>query len=802
MPKEYSYIVPEELQKDIKFGCRVEVPLRNKLYSALVIALHETLEIDYKPRKIISLIDIHPLIDDNQYELWKWIADYYLCTMGEVMNVALPSGLKLNSETKIYINPNFSQDFMGLSDQEYLIAEAISIQNELTIEEVRSILDKKTVYPIIRSLLDKEVIYVKEELKEKYKVKKIGVVRLTQAYVDDPDKLTEALELASRSEKQTKAILAIYQLSKKNKVIPQSDIYQLTGINKSVLNALTKKGIINQDEIEISRLVHQNTEKKELPPLVVEQTRAIGEIEKQFEEKDQILLHGVTGSGKTRVYIELIKKQLELGKQVLYLLPEIALATQIVGRLESVFGNKIGTYHSRMSSHQRVEMWKGVFNGMPIVLGARSSMFLPFRDLGLIIIDEEHDPSFKQNDPSPRYNGRDTAIVMAKLYGAKVLMGTATPSLETYQNVILKKYGLVQMSERIGSVALPEIQVIDLKDQYKKNKMKSNFSLELREGIENILSKGEQVLIFQNRRGYSPTIQCDVCGWHAECINCDVSLTVHKYFNELRCHYCGSRKNMIETCPACGTHKLNQKGYGTEKIELEIQSLFPDAKVARMDFDTTKTKNAYQNIISDFTAKKIDILVGTQMITKGLDFDDVGIVGILNADLTLQFPDFRSAERGFQLFTQVSGRAGRKQKQGTVMIQTFQPTHPVILETIDYNFHRFFTREMNERKKFIYPPFVRIVSITLKHKKANTVFEAAKYMGKHLSQKFGNRILGPTQPGVARLRGYYLQNILIKMEKDPKVMNTIKNYLRLIKNQTVSSPGFKSVRINIDVDPY
>ncbi len=794
--------MPEELISDIQFGVRVEVPLKNKLYSALVIDLQKEMQMDYKPRTIVSIIDKEPIIGDQQFKLWNWISNYYSCTIGEVMNVALPSGLKLTSETKVYINPNYQEDMTTLSDEEYMIAEAITIQNELTIGEIRSILDKKTVYPVIRSLLDKEVVYVREELIEKYKPKNIGVVQLAEAYKKEPNKLSEVLDAVKKSEKQTRAILAIYQFSKSQEFIPKSDIYEISKVDNSVLRALEKKGIIELSEMEVSRLVHGNYQQKELPLLTDDQSTALKSISAIYKEKSQILLHGVTGSGKTRIYIELIREQLALGKQVLYLLPEIALTTQIVSRLRAVFGDDVGTYHSRMGNAERVEIWKAVNDEKPIVLGARSSMFLPYKNLGLIIVDEEHDSSYKQQDPAPRYNGRDTAVVMAQLHDAKVILGSATPSLESFHNVNQGKYGLVQLKNRIGSVALPEIEVVDLRYEYKTKRIKNGFSLALREGIEKALANDEQAMIFQNRRGYAPTIQCDQCGWHAECNNCDVSLTVHKFFNELRCHYCGSRRKMIETCPACGSHTLNQKGYGTEKIEAQIRELFPDAKVARMDYDTTKTKNAYQNIIADFTAKKIDILVGTQMITKGLDFEDIGIVGILNADLSLQFPDFRAGERAYQLFTQVAGRAGRKRKQGKVIIQSFQPTHPVILETIDNNYDRFFAREMAERQKFVYPPFYRFIQITLKHKQPKTVLEAAHFLAKQLSAKFGNRILGPTQPGVARLRGQYLQNITIKMEKDPKVMNGLKRFLMHARLHTLNSPGFKSVRINLDVDPY
>ncbi len=804
LPNNYTYEIPNKLADEIQFGIRVEVPLRNKLYAALVVELHEDVQIEYKTRKIISVIDQLPIITTKQYELWKWITKYYSASMGEVMNVALPSGMKLTSETIVVLHNSEEIDFQELNDDEFLVTEALTIQGELRIDEIRKILDKKTVYPVIKSLVDKLIVYVKEELKARYKEKKKSFISLQETYLENPDLLTTALDLCARSEKQTKTILLLYQKFKNGVTsLRASEITNELGVDSSVFKALEKKEIIDIRKEVVSRIPEiKEGPTTEMSPLSPAQEKALIGINSHFAEGKHVLLHGVTGSGKTRVYMELIRECLEQERQILYLLPEIALTTQVVNRLSEVFGNQIGLYHSKLNNHQRVELWKSCYEGKPIILGARSSLFMPFQDLGLIIIDEEHDPSFKQNDPNPRYNGRDTAVYLAGLHGAKVVLGTATPSLESYNNALSQKYGLVSMTERYGNVQLPEIEVVDLKLQYRSGQMYEFVSKPLREAIEDALAKDEQVLLFQNRRGFSPTIQCTQCEWVSECGNCDVSLTYHQFRSELRCHYCGYREQIPSSCPSCGHTELVKRGFGTEKIEHVIQELFPSAKAARMDYDTANTKNAMQDIIHRFEDREIDILVGTQMITKGLDFDNIGLVGILNADSMIQFPDFRAHERAFQLFTQVAGRAGRRQKKGRVILQTFQPTHPIILETVSYNFPRFFQREMKERKSFIYPPHFRMVEITLKHKQAKTVFDAANYLSSDLRQYLKNRIIGPSEPGIARIRGFYLQRILVKLEKKQSVIDLAKAKILESKHKLQSAPGFKSVRVNIDVDPY
>ncbi len=802
IPKVYTYLVKEEDWDAIQFGIRVEVPLRNKLYSAIVIGENEAINSLQKVRPIRSIIDDAPIITKQQYTLWSWMSKYYMATIGEVMNVALPTGLKLNSETKLIATPNIDDHFDKLTEKEYLLAEAISIQNEITISQAQEIIEQKTVYPLVKSLLDKNVLFVKEELKEKFKPKIEEFVKLRDSFNKDDNTINKAFNLVEKSERQTRALLSYIQLARKQEWIPKTDIYKLANIDNSVIQAMVKKTVFISEKKEVSRIQNEILDEKKLDALNKYQKKAINEIRSYFTEGlNHVLLFGITGSGKTRIYIDLIKESIARGEQVLYLLPEIALTTQIVDRLMTVFSADIGVYHSKMSNNQRVEIWNASLSGKSLILGARSSLFLPFENLGLIIIDEEHDPSYKQSDPAPRYSARDTALYLARLYGAKVILGSATPSLESYLNAKNGKYGIVQLMERHGESVLPKINVVDLREQYKKGLMKSLFSKELKDSIDLALSKNEQILIFQNRRGYSPALQCKVCDFHAQCPNCDVSLTVHHYFNELRCHYCGYRHKLPSTCPQCGFDKMNKLGFGTEKIEDEIRSIFPTANVSRLDFDTAKTKNAYEKILHNFKNQKVDILVGTQMITKGLDFGNISIVAVLAADKILYFPDFKANERAFQLFTQVSGRAGRREKQGKVILQTFNPDHPVIRETQNYDFKGFYLRELSERKRFLYPPFFRMILITIKHKKADVAAEAAKIMAKKLKDKLSNRVMGPSAPGISRLRGLYLQQIIIKSEKDQKILKNIKELILTIKSDILEMSGKKTVRININVDP-
>ncbi|MBK9257034.1 MAG: primosomal protein N' [Saprospiraceae bacterium] len=803
LPKLYTYTVPEDLQNLIEVGMRVEASLKNKIYSAIVAEISDQADIEYRPKPIISLIDSQPIISSIQLLFWRWMADYYCATVGEVMHVALPAGMKLASETKIILNSAFEEDFSDLSDDEYLIAEALSIQNQLTIDQIQGILNKKTIYPVIRSLLERKIIFVHEELIQKFKPKKLTYVELTDTYNQNRNALTEVLE-SVKSEKQTKAILAFIQLSGINrKEMTAASIYDLANVDSSVLNALVKKDVFRLVKKEVSRLYNQPADTIiEMPELSVSQQSALSEINAVFSQKKPVLLHGVTGSGKTHVYKELIKDVISSGKQVLYLLPEIALTTQTVDRLRSVFGADVLVYHSRMSDNERVEIWNAVHQGHKILLGARSSLLLPFKALGLIIVDEEHDPSYKQNDPNPRYNARDAAIYLAGLSSASIILGSATPSLESYLNARSGKYGLIELSERHGDSDLPDIHIIDLRKEQKDKRFDGLISIELKTAITKALSNKEQVIIFQNRRGYAPTLNCNVCGWKAECINCDVFLTVHKFHHELRCHYCGTRSRYPEKCPACGNDDLTESGFGTEKIEEIFAAVFPDAKVKRLDLDTAKTKLSFEKILYEFEQREIDILVGTQMITKGLDFDHIAVVGVLNADALMRYPDLRANERAFQLLTQVAGRAGRREKKGKVYIQTYNPEHPVLLETMSNHYQRFLQRESAERKRFRYPPYYRMIQIELLHRQAQVVEHSAQVFAEMIKAVIGDRLLGPAVPSVGRLRGMYIRQITIKIEKDPKVVQRIKAVILEARTKLKQVPACKSVRINIDVDPY
>ncbi|HMQ07653.1 MAG TPA: primosomal protein N' [Saprospiraceae bacterium] len=803
IPDILIYKVPEELADKVKPGMRVEAPLKNKLHAAIVFDTYHDVNVSYKPRKIISLIDDQPIISIHQFKLWQWIANYYCCTLGEVMHIALPSGLKLSSETKFLINETFLDLKEVLTDNQYILYEALTIQKELAMDELQKILNKKTIYPEIKGLLDKGLIYVKEELVEKYQPKFESYARLKPELKDNTKLLGEALDKVKKSELQTRMMLTLIQWGIKNPWLPVKELYTLSAGNSQVLNALLKKQLIETEKKEVSRLgIQEENEIENIPDLSSLQSEALKQIKNHWSTTLAVLLHGVTGSGKTRIYMELIQDVIHNQGQVLYLLPEIALTTQIVQRLVGVFGDKVQVYHSRMTSNQRVEMWHSVQSGIPIVISARSGMFLPFSNLQLIIIDEEHDTCFKQQDPSPRYNARDASIYMASLFGARVLLGSATPSLESYFNARNGKYGLVEIMERFGEAELPDIEIVDLRKERKAKTLENYFSKTLRNEIDRALVNNKQVLIFQNRRGYAPSIQCQMCGWVGECEHCDLTLTKHKFLGELKCHYCGYKTKIPAACPSCGSDELREMGYGTEKIEDVIKTMFPMANVGRLDFDTARNKSSYENIILDFQLKKIDVLVGTQMITKGLDFDNIHIVGVLNADLLLFFPDFRASERAFQLLTQVAGRAGRRKDKGKVIIQTSQPEHPVIVDTVEYNYNKLIARELVERKNFFYPPYFRLIHIMLKHKEPKIVHEASLFFAEKIIESLGNRVLGPAEPGIARLRGQYLRQVIVKLEKDQNRILKAKRILMNAKSLVKSQKTWQNVRINIDVDPY
>ncbi len=803
VPKTYTYFVPAALVPQIQVGVRVEVQLgRNKRYAALVDELDAPEPVDYKAKPILSVIDQGPIVTLGQLQLWKWMANYYTCTIGEVMSAALPAGFRLASETRVVISPVFDDNYEGLSDKEYLIAEALSIQNELSLEDIRKILNQKTVYPLIQKLLDRKLIYLKEELKNQYKPKVVRCIRLAEPYASDPNQLEKAFDLLSRSSRQVEAMMALLQLVRKKEIIKCQVVYEMAKVDSAVLKAMEKKGVVELYSQEVSRLGGYEEELADAAELSQQQVEALDSIQEQFEDKSVVLLHGVTGSGKTRVYTELIQKALARGEQVLYLLPEIALSTQITSRLKKIFGDDALVYHSRLNNHERVEMWQKVMEGNSLLIGVRSSLFLPFQNLRLIIVDEEHDTSYKQVDPAPRYNARDTAIYLGQLAGAKVLLGTATPSIESFRNAQQGKYGMTAMPERFGGVELPEMVIVDAGTEQRMKRMHSHFTNQLLEELKAALERGEQAILFKNRRGYAPTMRCVDCNWHSECKNCDVSLTYYKYSQNLRCHYCGFQRALPKTCPACGSHQLVVKGFGTEKIEDELKILLPKARIRRMDFDTVKGKYAHARIINDFEERRIDVLVGTQMVTKGLDFDNVGIVGVLSADHLLQFPDFRASERAFQMITQVSGRAGRKRKQGKVLVQAFDLHHPILPEVVQNDYLHFFERELKERAEFFYPPFSRLIQISLKHKSPELLNEGAKIFVQVLRQGLGERVVGPAVPGIPRVRNLYLLDILLKLERKAPVLAAAKQLIREATIHLHSQKGFSAVRVRVDVDPY
>lgn len=820
----YTYKIPSSLSGLVNRGQRVVVQFgKQKIYSGLVYRIHNNPPEHYNAKEIISLLDCKPIVNDIQLKFWDWIAEYYMCTKGEVMNAALPSALKLASETKIALNPSFDEDYLKLNDKEYLITEALEMHKVLMISDVVKIVEQKNVMPIIKSLIEKAVIITEELLTDNYRPKIVNYVRLSDDY-NQEEKLKELFDkLEKKAYKQLELLMIYLDLSKKYSYVQSENNDQsstITEVRRSellshpkasdaALNALVKKGVLEIYKKKISRIEAYGEEENDAVELECNQLKAFSKIESGFKTKDVILFNGITSSGKTEIYVKLIKEVQKQGKQILYLVPEIALTTQLIMRLKKYFGKKIGVYHSKFTKDERVEIWNNIISEdnsefniynskLDIIIGPRSAMFLPFSNLGLIIVDEEHDNSYKQNDVNPRFNARDAAIFLANIHNSKVLLGSATPSLESYYNADTDKYGLVELNNRFGNVTPPEILVVNVKEEIKNQRMKSHFSSVLLDSIRYALEDKEQVILFQNRRGHSLRLECEQCGWLPQCRNCDVTLTYHKSNNQLLCHYCGAIQHIPESCPACGSTNLKMKGFGTEKIEDELPIFFSDINIARLDLDSTRTKNAYHQIIHDFQERRINILVGTQMVTKGLDFDNVSVVGIMNADNLLSFPDFRTFERSYQQLSQVAGRAGRKSKQGRVVIQTTNPEHPIIKYVVKHNYIGMYKNQIRERQLYNYPPFYRLIKITLKHKELEKLNEASAALGKNLRKIFGERVLGPEFPLIARIRNYYIKDLLIKIEKN----SSISSFKAKISEKIhYFSLTYKSVRVIIDVDP-
>lgn len=800
LPKPYTYHIPVEFLDTIAVGKRVEVSFGQKIYSGLVMHLHHRSPETYSTKPLLSVIDDQPIVIPQQLLFWQWLASYYCCTIGEIMNAALPSHFKLNSETVIALHTDFDDSSGQANTEEFLLIEALTLRKELRWEEIQLILNKKTVSPLIRRMMDKGMIIIKEELREKYKPKQVALIRIHPDFQSE-EKLNLAFEAIKQAPKQTEALLAVIQLTRNTPYLRPQEVMDLSNCEASVIQRLVEKGILEKIIRSISRIEDDTAFSSDAGALSAAQNDMLGQIRQQFRQHDTVLLHGVTGSGKTRIYIELIREVIEQGGQVLYLLPEIALTTQIIQRLKVIFGNDIAVYHSRLGNQERVEIWNAALQGKAVFLGVRSALFLPYKHLQLLIVDEEHDPSYKQSDPHPRYHARDAAIFFAQHYRAKVLLGTATPAIETYYNAQQEKYGYVALKERFGGVNMPAYLLADIRDELKKRRMQSHFTSILLDQIRATLENREQVILFQNRRGYAPVLQCLDCGWNAMCKNCDVALTYHRHTHNLHCHYCGFQTALAKACPACGSMKINTKGYGTEKLEDEIAVYFPEARIARMDLDTVRSKHALTKIINDFEEHRVDILVGTQMVTKGLDFDNVGVVGVINADQHLRQPDFRAAERAFQLITQVSGRAGRKSGSGKVVIQTYEVGHPVLKEILRGDYDAFYRREIQERRDFRYPPFVRLIQITLKHRKNEKLQQAVPLFTQYLKQRLGDQVYGPALPPIPRLRDYYLMEWTLKLEKNATRLAYAKQVLLEADAYIQSQPGLSSLRVVIDVDP-
>lgn len=801
----FTYRVPHELNELVKKGVRAVVPFgKSKYQTGIILNVHENPPKEYQVKYIESILDEDPIIVGKQTQFWHWISEYYMCSMGEVMNAALPGNFKLASETKITIHPEFDRDACILNDDEFLLVEALTVQETLDLVEVSSILDRKNVHPFIKKLIDKRVIMSVEELKWKYTPKFATFIKLSEDFKEEYQlsKVLDQLQEKERTLKQFEALMHLLQRQTKEQPFVAKAELISAGSTDSALKSLEKKGIILFESLEISRLKSQNKEETAKKALSIEQHRALNEIKKMFEEKNVCLLHGLTGSGKTEIYVELIDEQLKLGKQVLFLLPEIALTTQLIDRLSAYFGDLVGVYHSKFNQNERVEIWNTMLKTeaqkFKIIVGARSAVFLPFTNLGLIIVDEEHESSFKQHDPAPRYNGRDAAIVLGLIHKAPVLLGSATPALESYFNAQEGKYGLVELNERFGGIAMPEILVANLAEERKKNNS-AMFSHLLLDEIKVAIENKEQIILFQNRRGYTPYWMCEICNWTPSCKSCDVTLTYHKQTNMLKCHYCGYGTPPMGSCSNCGSNKIRMIGYGTERIEDELSMLIPNAKIGRLDLDSTRAKDAYARVLESFADKKLDILVGTQMITKGLDFDNVSLVGILDADHILRYPDFRSFERGFQLMTQVAGRAGRKFKRGKVIIQTGQPDQWIIQKVIENDYRGMYIQELLERRNFSYPPYTKLIQITLKHKDAMQLEGSSEELALALKQVFSNRVIGPDYPLVRRIQNLYIKNIRIKIERVYS-QKQIKEKIKEILNTFYADPMNKSVRLTIDVD--
>ncbi len=804
LPKTFTYSVSEAEYNYIKPGMRVAVPFgKNKIYTALVVASHNNPPTLYEAKEIHQILDEKPIVNQFQIDHWQWIASYYMCNIGDVFRGAMPSAFILESETIISHKQGDVIDESELSDDEFLIYEALQHQSSLKVQDIMAILNKKNIFPVVQKLLNKNVLSLQEEMQEEYKPKLIRYIRLHENYSTDESLM--ALLDSLKGAKQKEVLMHYFQTNAQEK--KPISVKHLTEISKSTtatIKALVDKNIFEEYYIQEDRVNFDKNKKENNLNLSEAQQKAFLEIKESFLSKEVSLLHGVTSSGKTEIYTKLIEEFIAQGKQVLYLLPEIALTTQLVSRLTRHFGNEVAVFHSKYSNNERVEVWNQVLENSEkakIVIGARSALFLPYSNLGLIIIDEEHEQTFKQQDPAPRYHARDAAIVLAQAQKAKVLLGSATPSIETYFNAQSGKFGMISIQERFGKAPLPEVELVDLKENYFKKRMKGHFSLTLIEAITEALTLGEQVILFQNRRGFSPVLECITCGHIPQCTSCNVSLTYHKFKNQLRCHYCGHSIANPTHCHACSSVDISAKGFGTEQIELELAELFPTKNIKRMDQDTTRGKYSFEKLIDSFKNREIDILVGTQMLAKGLDFDNVSLVGIMNADNMLYHPDFRAFERSFQMMTQVSGRAGRSDKRGKVIIQTYNVNHNVIQQVTHNDYVGMYKEQLYERQIYKYPPFFRLIKLTLKHKDFEKLKEGSMWLYQVMQQNLNVPVLGPEEPGINRIRNEYIRTIMVKIPQDSSISSTKKTIQKILNSFDVV-PQYRTIKVTANVDFY
>ncbi len=798
----YTYRVPRELEQEIAIGKRVSIQFgARKVYSALIAAIHHTPPKGYEAKYIYSVIDDTPIIHPIHLEFWKWMSQYYLCSLGDVMQAALPAGLKLESATRVEANEDFDPNSIELDAKEYLIWEALEVQAELTLDDISEIVRLKNVFPLVKSMVGKGMIRIREELLGKYKPKTITCFELNPIY--EGEKAMAALfDSLEKKPKQLQILLAYLHLKQQKELTDRSSILKLGGMASSSLQTLIKNQVLQGYEVNVDRL-QMELMPKEAFILNPHQQEAYDALTLALENKDVALLQGITGSGKTHVYVKLMEEALKTGKQVLFLLPEIALTSQIIKRINKYFGEHCVAYHSKFNDQERVEIWNKVNDGdYKIVIGARSSIFLPFRELGLVIVDEEHEGSYKQQDPAPRYHARDAAMMLAKIHACKTILGSATPSMEMYYMAKIGKYAWVHLDKRYHEVSLPNIETADLTEERRTKKMmKEDIGFTLHQAIEETLQLNEQIILFQNRRGYAPFISCNTCEWVPKCKNCDISLTYHKYIDSLKCHYCGYTAAIPNSCQACGKPNMTLKGTGTEKVEDELGELYPKTRIARLDLDAAKTKHGHEEIIRSFENRQFDILVGTQMLSKGLDFEHVNLVGVINADSLLQFPDFRAHERAMQLLMQVSGRAGRKHKQGKVIVQTSLPNHYVLQLLKQHQYLPLLEKELEDREKFAYPPFYRLIKLVIKHKDYKVAEHAASRLRNIVEPQISGIIMGPASPYVGKIRNYYIKEILVKLHRQAPNLAGTKQIIKQAIKQVYEDKSLRGLIIFADVDP-